>query len=224
MMKKQLNSSNGIKMISLLIFTMIGTFSLLSCEKKAELSFDFQPIETVFFPENKIYMTFKIIPKGGDEPYSIKWHEPSNLQGEGPFTVKIDSDLSLDFEIQDSENEIKHLTYKIVKDTIDSLKYDYRNKFIGNYSCNVRYTYRDTDIDSVRDYFDTLMVTKPEGFLGISVSNKKKSWGMSYNDSNEFYGYHRFVSFNHDSIYFTESGPLGFYYTNSFHGTKIESK
>jgi len=47
---------------------------------------------------------------------------------------------------------------------------------------------------------------------------------MNYLDSNQFYGYHRGVTFSNDSIYFSESGPLGFYYTNTYKGIKRKTK
>jgi len=219
-MKKHVNSPIRNKIVLLLSYTIILLLSIISCEKKAELSFDFQVIETICFPDDNIYMTLKIIPKGGNEPYLIKWYEPSNFQGEGPFSVKVNNDLSLDFEIQDSEKTSERLFYKIVTDTIDSLKYDYRNKYIGSYSCDVMYSY----IDSIRYYYDTLMVTKPEGFRNVLISNTYNNCGMNYLDSNQFYGYHRGVTFSNDSIYFSESGPLGFYYTNTYKGIKRKTK
>lgn len=208
------------KMIKILSCIIVLLLSIMACEKETELSFDFQVIEIVCFPNDIIYMTFKIIPEGGKEPYQIKWNEPSNFQGEGPFSVKINSDLSLNFMIQDSENISKRLSYEIKKDTIDSLKYDYRNRYIGTYSCDVVYSY----IDSFRYYNDNLTVSKTDGFRNILITNNENDWGMNYLDSNQFYGYHRGVTFSNDSIYFSESGPLGFYYTNTYKGIRIITK
>lgn len=200
-------------------YALILMLGITSCEKPAGLDFNFQALETICFPDDNIYVTFKIIPKGGNDPYLINWYEPSGFQGEGPFSVRLTNDLLLDFEIQDSEGNSKRASHKIVKDTIDSLKYDYRNRYIGSYSCNVRYSY----IDSVRYYFDTLAVTKPEGFRNVVISNTLNNWGMNYLDSNQFYGYHRGVTFSNDSIYFSESGPLGYYYTNTYTGVKLKT-
>lgn len=163
-------------------------------------------------------MSFKIIPKGGNPPYFIKWFEPATFLGEGPFSVKLINDMVLDFELQDSDKAINRLSHKILKDTIDSLKYDYRNMYIGTYTCEVKYTY----IDSVKYYKDTLSVSKMNDFKSILISKKNNNWGMIYLSLNQFYGYHRGVTFRNDSKFFSESGPLGAYYTNTYKGSKIK--
>ncbi|HDR68566.1 MAG TPA: hypothetical protein ENN61_05890, partial [Bacteroidaceae bacterium] len=76
--------------------TFILTILILcicSCEQKNDLTFDFQVTDLLCFPDNDIRMTFNIIPDGGDAPYLIKWIEPDNFQGEGPFTCHIESDI-----------------------------------------------------------------------------------------------------------------------------------
>jgi hypothetical protein len=217
-MKKYIHSLSVKKLLLILIFPFILLIGIISCEKKQELSFSFKVMDLVYFPDNEIYMSFKIIPQGGNPPYFIKWFEPATFLGEGPFSVKLIDDLILDFELEDSENKITRLSHKILKDTIDSLKYDYRNMYIGSYSCDVKYSY----IDSIRYYHDTLTVAKMSGFKNLLITNKHNNWSMDYSSLNQFYGYHRGLSFRNDSIFFSESGPLGAYYTNTYKGIKIK--
>lgn len=217
-MKNVINSLPITKLILYLTFPFILLFGIISCDRKPELSFDFQALDIVYFPDSEIYMSFKIIPKGGNPPYFIKWFEPATFLGEGPFSVKLIDDMVLDFELQDSDKAINRLSHKILKDTIDSLKYDYRNMYIGTYTCEVKYTY----IDSVKYYQDTLSVSKMNDFKSLLISKKNNNWGMIYLSLNQFYGYHRGVTFRNDSIFFSESGPLGAYYTNTYKGSKIK--
>ncbi len=217
-MKNVINSLTITRLILYLTFPFILLFGIISCERKPELSFDFQALDIVYFPDSEIYMSFKIIPKGGNPPYFIKWFEPATFLGEGPFSVKLINDMVLDFELQDSDKAINRLSHKILKDTIDSLKYDYRNMYIGTYTCEVKYTY----IDSVKYYQDTLLVSKMNDFKSLLISKKNNNWGMIYLSPDQFYGYHRGVTFRNDSIFFSESGPLGAYYTNTYKGRKIK--
>lgn len=217
-MKNVINSLPITKLILYLTFPFILLFGIISCDRKPELSFDFQTLDIVYFPDSEIYMSFKIIPKGGNPPYFIKWFEPATFLGEGPFSVKLINDMVLDFELQDSDKAINRLSHKILKDTIDSLKYDYRNMYIGTYTCEVKYTY----IDSVKYYQDTLSVSKMNDFKSLLISKKNNNWGMIYLSLNQFYGYHRGATFRNDSIFFSESGPLGAYYTNTYKGSKIK--
>lgn len=217
-MKNVINSLTITRLILYLTIPFMSLFGMISCERKPELSFDFKSLEIIYFPDNEIYMTFKIIPEGGNPPYFIKWFEPSTFLGEGPFSVKLIDDMVLDFELKDSDKAINRLSHKILKDNIDSLKYDYRNMYIGTYTCEVKYTY----IDSVKYYHDTLSVSKINDFKSLLISKKNNNWGMIYLSPNQFYGYHRGVTFRNDSIFFSESGPLGTYYTNTYKGRKIK--
>lgn len=214
---KQLTDSFLATKKTIILICIIGFLhSLMSCEKKEEISFEFQQIDLVCFPDDRIYLTFGVIPEGGTEPYQIEWYEPSGLQGFGPLLVKVSDNLLFDFKITDVEQMSERNVYEIKKDTIDSLQYDYRNGFAGIYICSVVNAYAGTE----KYYFDTLTVSKPDDFRSILISTSEINWGMSYLDSNQFYGYHRGVTFSNDSIRFSESGPLGHYYTNTYRGRK----
>ena len=46
--------------------------------------------------------------------------------------------------------------------------------------------------------------------------------GSNNSTTGVFFGYHSGVSFEEDSIHYSASGPLGFYYTNTYEGIKIK--
>jgi hypothetical protein len=204
-----------------------------SCEKdhNPRLDFEFQTIEVYYYPDKHISMTFNIIPKSDKGPFLLKWFNPDSLKEEGPYTINLSDNLMLDFEILDAQNISQRFTYEIETDTIDSLKYDYRNNYIGTYSCDVTSSYE----GSTKYYQDTLIVIKNNAFNMLNILtrfdiiNNYEGNKMTYLNSNgyvsyptgEFYGYHSGVSFSNDSIHYSVSGPLGFYYTNTYEGIRL---
>ncbi len=199
------------KLFYLVVLLIIG----FSCrkEKNPELGFDFSTQQIVCYPKNNTFITFSIKPKGTNSPFTVKWNEPSGYLGEGPFKLALAANFVLDFDIIDAENSSQKFTYPITKDTIDSLKYDYRNQYTGNYNCHVTFSYNGTVVNSV----DTITVAKNNDFAMLNVSYSQ----MIYNQSDGFYGYHSAASFRNDSIYYYQSGPLGYYYTYVYKGIKI---
>jgi hypothetical protein len=224
-------SSNNL--IHRLLYVIIPISLNYSCEKEnnSEIGFKFHAIEIVYYPEKQISITFIIIPEGDNSPFILKWYEPDSLKKEGPYTIDISSDYILDFEVRDAHNISKRFKYEIKIDTIDYVKYDYRNQYIGKYSCNVTYTYA----DAINYFLDTITVVKNNSFNNINILTRNdiiNNWEgnqMTYLNTHgyysypegDFYGYHSGVSFKNDSIYYTASGPLGFYYTNVYKGIRI---
>ncbi len=217
------------KILLIIILLLIG----YSCEKeKSQMEeFEFQTIDLTYYPEKQITMIFDIVPKEDLENYTVKWFNPDSLEERGPYKIKFSNDIILDYEVSVNSNTVKRFQYKIKTDTIDSLKYDYRNNYIGTYGCNVIYSFE----DSTRYYQDTLTVVKNNTFSMLNILtphdilNNYEGNKMTYLNSNgydnyptgDFYGYHSGVSFSNDSIHYSASGPLGFYYTNSYEGVKI---
>jgi len=205
-----------------------------SCHHEEELGFEFMATDIIYYPDKHISMTFDIIPVGNKGPCVLKWYDPDSLSENGPFTIGFTKDLLLDFEIQDGDVLSDRFTYEIKIDTIDSLKYDYRNDYAGIYFCNVEYSYQ----DSVRYYTDTLTVRKNISFNDVNILTRhdlEKNYDgnrMTYLNTNgfynsptgSFYGYHSYALFSNDSIYYTASGPLGFYYTNYYEGIRISQE
>ena len=163
--------------------------------------------------------------------YTFNWFNPDSLKEEGPYTINLSSNLMLDFEIFSNKSTTQRFQYEIIADTIDSLRYDYRNNYIGTYSCNVTSSY-----EGSTDYYqDTLTVVKNNSFNMLNILtkndiiNNNEGNKMTYLNSNgyysyptgDFYGYHSGVSFSNDSIHYSASGPLGFYYTNIYEGVRI---
>jgi len=210
--------NSKIFLISILIF--VG----YSCEKEKNIitEFDFQLIELTYYPEKQITMIFDILPKGNIENYTLEWFNPDSLEERGPYTITFSNDIILDYEVSENDNTIQRFQHKIMTDTIDSLKYDYRKNYIGTYNCNVKYTYE----DSTSYYKDTLTVEKSNTFKMLNIEGN----AMTYLNSNgyynyqtgNFYGYHSSVLFSNDSIHYITHGSLGNYYTISYEGVKIK--
>lgn len=143
----------------------------VACKKDNEvkLGFEFLTREVCYYPEKHIAMTFDIIPTTDKETYTFNWFNPDSLKGKGPFRITISSNLILDFEIIETKNRVQRFQYEIKTDSIDSLKYDYRNNYIGTYSCRVIHFYE----DSTSYYQDTLAIVKNNSFnmLNILIHN-----------------------------------------------------
>lgn len=222
--------NNKILLITILLF--IG----YACEKEKNrmTEFEFQTMDITYYPEKQITMIFDIVPKGDLENYTVKWFNPDTLEDRGPYKIKFSTDIILDYEVLENGNTVQRFQYEIQPDTIDSLKYDYRNNYIGIYRCNVKYSFE----DSTSYFQDTLTVVKNNTFSMLNILtphdilNNYEGNKMTYLNSNgynnyptgDFYGYHAGVSFSNDSIHYSASGPLGFYYTNSYEGVKINNK
>jgi len=145
--------------------------------------------------------------------------------------VNISSNLMLDFEILDVNEHSQRFTYEIKTDTIDSIKYDYRHKYIGKYLCKRTYSFN----GSTKQYQDTLVVVKNSSFNMLNILNDsdiKNNYSgnrMTYMNSNGyntspsgvFYGYHSAVTFANDSIHYGVQGSLGNYESNSYEGIRI---
>lgn len=206
-----------------------------SCKKEntSELNFEFHASQIVYYPEKHISITFNIEPAGDNGPFSLKWFEPDTLKEVGPYSIDISDDLILDFEILDAKHTSARFTYEIKIGTIDSLQYDYRNRYIGKYSCNAANSYN----GSTEYYPDTLTVVKNDVFNMINILTRNdllynyEGNNMTYLNSNGYYsypsglyyGYHSGASFTHDSIHYSVSGPLGYYYTIVYEGIRINN-
>jgi len=218
-------------------FLFILMLFQLSCERRTELSYDFRVDNLAYFPFEDIRITFHIEPEGGNPPFELVWAEPDSLKGNGPFTINIREDISLDFKITDAENTSRHFTHIILKDTIDSITYDYRNKIAGDYSCDVVFSnflkdnYGNYMSDSLGNlikiykyWTDTIAIEKSEDFKLLNIPDYSTFLIYNYSDEDEihFYGYHSGATFKTDSIFYVLNGPLGNYYTLDHKGVKCK--
>ena len=191
---------------------ILASFLLIfSCKKKGEevdnsinnFKVNINVTNLICFPYDSISLTFLINVTHGTPPYSYNWINPSAFVGAGPFTINVKSDVNLDLEVSDaSNNKVKYLC-EIKKDTIDSLKYDYRNTYIGNYKCEVIYRWVTIDSGGVFHnhdtiYQDTLSVSKHTQFDMLKISNIPDV--IYYPKYSAFLGYHTSVTFTSDSI------------------------
>jgi hypothetical protein len=190
------------------------------------LNVDFKIIDLIYYPDDSIPLTFMITSTNGIQPYNYNWINPDTLVGEGPFTIDLSNNSIFYVEVKDADNNKVILHYEIRKDTIDRLKYDYRNDFIGLYNCEVIYSWvvdsngiyigRNYDI-----YQDTIEVIKHSDFQKINISNVVSDLNFSYRDST-FSGYHTSGKFKGDSIIFYFFATPAALYSWNYKGLKIK--
>lgn len=191
---------------------ILASFLLLcSCKKQGEgvndngnnFKVGIKVNSLICYPYDNISLSFFINVENGSPPYSYKWIEPESFSGPGPFTIKVKSDLLLKLEVSDAI--IHKVTYRFVirKDTIDSLKYDYRNKYIGDYACEVIYhetTIGPGGVITTQDttYHDTITVSKHAQFDMLNISHIPE---VTYDPKkSNFVGSRTTVTFKGDNI------------------------
>ncbi|HET6556475.1 MAG TPA: hypothetical protein VFG54_04115 [Prolixibacteraceae bacterium] len=145
-----------------------------SYEPRNDFKADLLVKRLICYPNDSISLSFELLPKDGNGSYSYQWMMPDTMKGSGPFTVNLNEDLKILVKIRDAKSKQLDYTHIIQKDTIDSLKYDYRNHIIGNYICDYQEWYP-TSTDSgwvhIRNkYRDTLIVYKSEVFNNIACN------------------------------------------------------
>ena len=212
----------------IVIMVITALILLHSCKNENEqLSFnvDIDFINLVCYPNDSISTTFVIAPSGGKAPYMYNWINPGSFVGEGPFTMHVKNNIMLELEVVDANNTNVKFQYEIIKDTIDPLKYDYRNAFAGFYDCDVNYRWVEdsngTWISHHRNYQDTIEVIKNGDFQMINISTVQPDLNFNYNDST-FRGYHTSGKFHNDSIAFNYFATPVALYSWDYKGGKIK--
>jgi hypothetical protein len=167
------------------------------------------------YPDDSILMTFRINSTNGIAPYMYNWINPDSLVGGGPFTVGLKSNLVLNGEVFDADSNKMEFHYEVLRDTIDFLEFDYRNRVVGLYDCRV--VYRATTQDILGNfithetiYQDTIEVSKHSEFKMLKISNLPD---VNYNFKDlSFEAYHTSGHFKADSIslYYFQT-PVGLY-------------
>lgn len=212
-------------LINIFLFLFI-IFSQACNKDKEQLDFDIEIIFTdlIFYPNDSISITFFIEPKGGTPPYKFNWINPQLIDSKGPFTIIIADDYVFDLTVIDANNTHINFQYEILKDTIDRLKYDYRNSLIGNYNCQVLHRWVEDSngiyIPYENIFQDTIEVTKNNDFEMINISDFL-NLNLNFRDST-FQGYHLNGKFHLDSInFFYYISPVGLV-NYSYKGIKID--
>lgn len=167
-------------------FVLYALLPVFACHKEnppdnPQLNFivRIEIISLTCFPHDSISITFKISSTDGKPPYTYKWINPATFTGEGPFTLNIQNNTNLDVIVSDSIYRKFKFHYEIKKDTIDSLKYDYRNLYIGKYKGTFIRTWKPMQslypvTDIYTDY--VLSLTKHKDFRMLAISY----WGDFY--------------------------------------------
>jgi len=162
------------------ILFLFVCFSFLSCEKNTKENIDFNVdlkiTDLICYPDDIIHISFLISPANGIAPYTFKWISPDTLDGSGPFDLDIKSNLYLHAEVCDADSNKIDFQYELLKDTIDFLLYDYRNRFTGLYLCNVKYNSTENNsvgefITTTTFYKDTIEISKPADISMLNISN-----------------------------------------------------
>lgn len=228
--RKNIKGTQTMKITSILILVIIVI--LQSCKRDHEpLTFenDIKITNLICYPNDSISMTFSITSTEGNPPYNYKWIKPDYLNGNGPFTIEIDGDINLQLEVTDANNSKVNFQYEIKKDTIDPLKYDYRNSLVGRYKCDAVYTSTSSDgsgnwITQKTKFQDTIEVKKNLNFTRLSFSGINVAVSeVDFNFKNStFSGYHTSGEINNDSIsMYTYYTPVGLY-NYRYNGVKIK--
>lgn len=224
------------KVVEGIVIFLVLLLTGASCHKtetKKESDFQLVVNKLIFYPEKHVALNFTIAPIDETEPYTLKWYNPDSLTGTGPHTLRFSENTLVDFEVLIPGLASKRFSWQVLFDTIDSVKYDYRNNYEGRYICEVKSTSNGTTVT----YQDTLNVLKNSVFPRVNIQNRtdiQQQWEgnvMIYQNANgfnnsadgEFFGYHSGVTFRNDSLFYTISGPLGNYYTMVYKGIKIKS-
>lgn len=197
--------------VILSIITLTGFGLLIGCKKdvtvtsRSDFKADLLINKLICYPNDSISISFEISPREGNRPYSYKWILPDTFTGSGPFNVNLVEDLKISAIIKDANLKQLDFSSIILKDTIDSLKYDYRNDFIGDYICDIDNSWPQVvnsnwEILHKRER-DTMTVYKSQMF-----SNLKFIYELKYSKENKF-GYSwgsewTNVSFTDDSVYY----------------------
>lgn len=128
--------------LRILIIILIGFALLQNCKKgsneipRSDFKADLLIKRLICYPNDSISICFEVSPRDGNGSYTYNWIMPDTLKGSGPFTVNLVEDMKLSVKIKDANSKQLDFSYLIKKDTIDSLKYDYRNHVIGRYVCD----------------------------------------------------------------------------------------
>ena len=141
----------------------------MSCERdKGVNSFnvDLEITDLICYPQDLISLTFRLNSSNGQAPYRYEWLNPDSLVGEGPFKIDLTHNLYLRVDVTDTNSIKVNFEHRIIRDTIDCLKNDYRNAFVGLYKCDVTACSVNTDtwIQTCNEYIDTIEIAKHEDF------------------------------------------------------------
>lgn len=183
-----------------------------SCEKseKTTLNVDVAINEVFCYPNDSVLIDFSIIVDGGTAPYEFDWKNPSDYIGGGPFKLNLKDNLLIELSVADAKNEVANFNYLIRKDTIDSLKYDYRDIVTGKY-IGIHY-FIDVSMDSNNQYTildttywnDTILILKDTEYNNLEITGWRENYIVKYDYKNLKFGFSNYTYgnfFDSDSIF-----------------------
>jgi len=204
------------------ILVLIFFLLFLSCKKDTEklpFKVELYCTDLLCFPEDSISMTFYLNSSNGKAPYNYNWNNPDTFIGGGPFTINIITDVLIDVNVFDGNNNKIEFQCEIKKDTIDSLKYDYRNTYVGLYDCTVNYCDAHQDPAVYSTYQDTIEIIKHSNFKMLQILNIQD---VDFNFKKlTFWGYHLSGKFKNDSIEFNYYLTPAAIYRYTYKGKKL---
>jgi hypothetical protein len=175
------------------------------------------------YPEGRILWSFLVNVENGVPPYNFNWISPETTSTGDTFTLDITKNSVIRLEIEDAGKNRGKLSLEVKQDTIDSLKYDYRNQFIGEYMGTTTDSYYDWHTMPAPEYtstIDTFTILKAEKFSQVMLS----SWNLDFDFNTRAFSYLSpslsNATLHNDTLYFY-SHP-GLYDSHSFTGIKIE--
>lgn len=213
----------------ILQFVVFAAISLYACKKNEDdhiysLKVNYKTIGLYCYPESRIQWSFSVYVENGVPPYHYNWIRPEITSEGDTFAIDITENPVIRLEIEDAEENWGKLNLKIKKDTIDSLKYDYRNLYIGEYrgmTTAYYYDWHSMPGPEYTLYADTFFVQKAEKFSQVMINTWKLDF--DYNSSTFSYlngGYANSHLYN-DTLYLYSH--TGLYDSHTFIGTKIKA-
>jgi hypothetical protein len=223
-----------VKSGNLLLFLVL--VSGISCVKEDDIpvppnpdSFELRLSvdKIVCYPNDSIRLTYAVATLGALAPLTYTWIQPLTNSGAGPFNVQLSADQPILLEVTDARAITRRLETIIQKDTIDSLRYDWRELYLADYTGlkTIQQLVQDSLgnwIMVTNTYTDTVTVSKePFYFSQLKFSICPSCICTDYTQ-HQFLGYHTGLHFTPqlDSLYIGYQPGLGPYWV-SFRGKKI---
>lgn len=215
--------------ISMIFMVFALLISLFSCKKSENdhiynLKVNYKTISLYCYPEGRILWSFIVNVEDGIPPFNYYWISPETTSARDTFALDITKNSVIRLEIEDAGKNWGRLNLVIRKDTIDSLKYDYRNQFIGEYLGMYHTSYYDWHSMPGPVYtskIDTELIQKGEKFSQVMLSSWLLDFDFNTRTFSYFYPSYSNAVLRNDSLYFNSRQSI--YNSNYFTGIRIKA-
>lgn len=213
-------------LMKFMLFVFIIT--LYACGKKGDdhiynLKVSYKTNNLYCYPEKKILWSFLLDVENGVPPYNYNWISPEITYEGDTVNIDLTNNPVIHLEIEDAEKNWGKLTLKIRNDTIDSLKYDYRNQFIGEYIGLMTEYYYDWHMMPAPVYTsvtDTFLVQKAEKFSQVKLKYRNLDFDFNTRTFSYVYPAYSYTYIHNDTLYYYAHSGL----YDSYHFTGIKIK